>query len=66
MRTPNIVDLPRQDETMAALEGLRRAMPALMQVAPIVAKIRRAHYVALIAEGFTPDQALELCQNSEL
>lgn len=66
MRTPNIVDLPQHDETMAAVEGLRRALPALVQVAPTIAKIRRAHYDALVAEGLRPNEALVLCQNTEL
>ena len=66
MATLNIVDLPQPDELMASVEALRRAAPALMQCAPIIAKIRRAHFVALVAEGFTEDQALDLCRDTEL
>ena len=66
MAPVNIVNLPQRDEMLAAVEELRRAAPALMQAAPIIAKIRRAHFVALVAEGFTADQALDLCRDTEL
>lgn len=30
---------------------------------PMIAKIHRAKYLALIDEGFSKDEALELCKN---
>lgn len=58
-----VVDMPqRQSETRAAIERLRREIGDALEAAVLVAKIRRAHYLAYIAEGFTEAQALELCK----
>ncbi|TFL16435.1 hypothetical protein [Jannaschia formosa] len=64
---PRIVSMPEKaDEMMAAVEALRRGLPALVASAPLIAKVRRAHFDALIHEGFTEAQALQLCLTSEL
>lgn len=39
---------------------LRLALPAMIELAGLEAKIRRTKYEAYIANGFTPEQALEL------
>lgn len=57
----HVVDLPVSDETKAAVEQARRAMPTLVANADIMATIRRANYEALIRAGFNDAQALELC-----
>lgn len=66
MTKPTIVDLPAKDDMRAVVDGLRRMLPALLENAELIAQIRRANYDALIAEGFTPDQALILCTKSTL
>jgi len=40
---------------------LRENLPALLELAGINAHLVRAKYVALVKEGFTEAQALDLC-----
>ena len=56
----------QKDEFSGSVEELKRLLPHLISMAPIVAKVRRARYDALLAEGFTKDQALTLCENGDL
>jgi hypothetical protein len=61
---PNVRALPQveTDKLRAAVEKMRRTLPLLIEYYQIDAKIRKARYEALIAEGFNPAQALELCK----
>lgn len=43
-----------------ALAGLREMARKSLQTAPLLAQIRRTHYLASIDAGFTPAEALEL------
>ena len=64
---PNIVGLPtKANEIRAAVESLRREADAFIEMGVIMARIRRAHFTAYIAEGFTPTEALELCKKVTL
>lgn len=63
---PKLVTLPEQDKLKAANEELKRLAPIMIEAAPYYAKIRRATYLALIAEGFTEAEALVLCQKTSL
>lgn len=64
---PNIVGLPtKPDEIRAAVESLKRNAEAFMEMGVVMARIRRAHFTAYIAEGFTPAEALELCKKVTL
>ena len=47
-----------------ALEQLQANMPIMVEYQQLVAKQMRARYVALITEGFTEAQAIELCKNT--
>jgi hypothetical protein len=59
---PKIVTLAERNQLRGEVEGLWRKIPELIEHAQIVAKVRRASFLALIAEGFTESQALELCK----
>lgn len=62
---PKVVSLEQQpDKLAAAIEQLRRGVPNMIEHAALVAKIKRAYYDNLISEGFTNEQALELCKHS--
>jgi len=64
---PNIVGLPaKPDEIRAAVESLKRNAEAFIEMGVVMARIRRAHFSAYIAEGFTPAEALELCKKVTL
>lgn len=53
---------PEADKLRAAVEEMRRTLPLLTEYHQLDAKIKRAKYDALLAEGFSPNQALELCK----
>lgn len=57
----NIHQMPtKPDEAKALLEMLTREMPALIARTNLMAQLRRANYLALVKEGFTPQEALTL------
>jgi hypothetical protein len=59
---PTVVSMPQQKNEMAAAgENLRRNLDVLIENGRTMAKIRRASYLAYVAEGFTEEQALILC-----
>lgn len=58
---PRVVDLPTPDKERAKIEELQRGLPHLLAAVEVTAKIRRAYYLALVREGFTEAQALDLC-----
>lgn len=65
MANDNLTVFPgKPDEFAAAIEGLRRNAANMIVHAQIVAEIKRGYYDALIKQGFTDAQALELCKGS--
>lgn len=56
------VKLDKRDPFRASLEELKRNFDVLMDYADIKAKLRRQVYLAYVQQGFTEDQALELCK----
>ena len=58
---PKVVQLAPVDKLQAVIDEIRRALPKLAEQAELLAKIRRAHYEALMRAGFTEQQALDLC-----
>lgn len=51
-----------RDEMKASVEMIKRTMDTWVEWGKQLARIRRAHYDAYIVEGFSPEQALILCQ----
>lgn len=51
-----------QVELAQAVTFFQENMPALIAKLKIDAKLHRAKYAALLEEGFTDEQALELCR----
>lgn len=49
-----------KNEAKEALRELREALPEYIKSLTLIAQMTRAKYKALIAEGFTPEEALEL------
>jgi hypothetical protein len=57
----NLVDLPSRDPLQAAVDNMARVLPAMIEHVEMLAKLRRRAYLALVREGFTKEQALDLC-----
>ena len=58
---PKVVEMsPAPDKMTEAVEAMKRSMGAALDYQILAAKIRRKAYQAHIAEGFTPEQSLEL------
>lgn len=47
-----------------SVRTLRENLPALMELKQLDAKLCRVKFVALVEQGFTPEQALELCREN--
>lgn len=60
---PHLVDLKPRNEFQGAVDSLSRNLPVMLEHVELQAKIRRASYLALLKEGFTEAQALELCRH---
>lgn len=56
MNTEQLAQKIAQDMKM-----LQNNMPALIDAARLQARLTRVRYLALVAEGFTETQALQLC-----
>ena len=63
MKKDNIkaVDFEK-DDTQAALEMLKRNLEVIGEYSKVKAKIRRQSFLAHVQQGFTEEQALELCK----
>lgn len=49
-----------RDEMQAGIEHLKRMLPQVNEHTVLIAKVKRAAYLAFVAEGFTESEALEL------
>ena len=58
--------LMEPDEMRIAMDSLKRNLAEFKEFQSIIAEIRMASYNAHIAQGFTPEQALELCKVATL
>lgn len=52
----------KPNELKEAVRTMRDAMPDYIEYLKIDAQMRREKFNALIAQGFTVDQAIELCK----
>jgi len=57
---PTGVPFGKHNALIAAVESLKRQHPTLLGYLPVVAKLKKAQYDSFIAEGFSPEQALNL------
>lgn len=56
-----MTDAEKVKQAQAILQ-IKENMPALIESFAVQAKMHRAKYEALIKEGFTESQAIELCK----
>lgn len=57
-----LIPKAQPDNLLKALQSVVRNQAAIIEYNAIDAKIKRAKYLALIEEGFTKEEALELCR----
>ena len=58
------IKLPLTDSQLD-IEQMRKSMPGMMEGNKMLAKVLRSKYDALLGEGFTKQEALELCKTLE-
>jgi hypothetical protein len=51
---------PENQTPTETIIGLKKELPALLQIQVVNAQLRRAHFNGLVASGFTEDQAMWL------
>ena len=51
-----------KDDMQVALEMLKRNLEVIGEYSKVKAKIRRQSFLAHVQQGFTEEQALELCK----
>jgi len=58
--------LPQQTKLEEELIDLKRNLPTLIEYNILNAGLIRAKYIALIDEGFKPEEALKLCMEVKM
>lgn len=61
-----LLNTNNKNEMRAELEKMKRDLPEFIEYTSVLAKIRKASFDALVEQGFTEPQALELCKSMEL
>lgn len=63
MTNDNVVDIPTVGNKMIQiLKDLKRNLDVHIEYVKVMSTVRKAKYDSLVKEGFTPEQALELCK----
>lgn len=57
-----VVHISAGDPLQASVEELKRRLPLFAEHLALVAQYKRAYYLSLTREGFTKEEALELCK----
>lgn len=58
------MNIMKQELELARFVAMMRAnLPAHLEFAELAAKLTHKKYAALVKEGFTPEQALQLCKS---
>ncbi len=57
------IDIGTKDLYRGAVEELKRNAGAMIEYVTLMASVRRQVFLAYTKQGFTEDQALELCKN---
>lgn len=60
--TDKIIGFPK-NEIESAVQDLKRNLPAMIEHAKLLARIKRAAYLEYVNQGFTEQQALELAKS---
>lgn len=65
MSNSKLIDVSvfEKNEAVAEIENLKRQMPYLIEYVTIAARLHRASYEAHKKQGFTDEEALELCKH---
>ncbi len=58
-----VKDKKSKSDLASSLAAVREQLPQHMEMITIQAKLHRAKYKALVAEGFKESEALELCKD---
>ncbi len=58
---PKVVPMIPKNNLAASVDSLKRNLDVFIENQQMLAKIRRASFLALVEAGFTEAQALELC-----
>ncbi len=56
----------KPDELAGAVENMKRQMPLMLEHMALVAQLKHAYFSALVKQGFTAEQALELSKHGAL
>lgn len=64
MSANKVIEIPdKQAEARSkAIREIQEALPVAIEGQKALAQIMRVRYLALVVEGFTPEQALALCK----
>ena len=60
------INISSKSELKAALESLKRDIEVMEEYTILVARVRWASYKAHIEQGFSEEEALELCKSLEI
>lgn len=54
------------DKVAGEAEAMKRALPAFLEYIEVKAQVQRTHYLALIKQGFTAEEAIYITAHGEI